>query len=359
MDATERGLTELLQSGIEEKVFPGAACAFGVDDHTYFATAGHHTYNENSKPITQHTMWDLASVTKVTATTSIALTLYQEGVLDLDAHVQHLIGEFEGGAKDEVRVRNLLLHDSGLPPYRNLTKYRVPKDARHELFCTELSADPTEKTAYSCLGFVTLMEYMERLTGDPMERLLHERVTGPLGMVDTTYNPIYDQRKECSPTEQYDDWRFGLENERGFKRVQNEFIQGAVHDPIAYIIGGVSGNAGLFSKITDMAKIARAWMEASGPFVREAMDLFSAKQEEKSTRGLGFDTKSPKGASSGTKFSMKTFGHTGFTGTCVWVDPVERRFMVLLGNRVHPTSENGKISQFRPRFHDAAVELLS
>ncbi len=358
MSAVESGLAELLQAGVDEGVFPGAACAIGDGKETYIATAGNHTYDKKSEPITGDTLWDMASVTKIAATTSVALTLFQEGALDLDAHVQHLIGEFEGGSKDDITIRNLLLHDSGLPPYRNLTKYRIPKEARHELLCTELSTTPSNRTAYSCLGFVTLMEYMERLTDQPMDTLFNERVAKPLGMDNTGYNPVFGDRKISAPTETLSNWRKELEDERKITRVQEKFIQGTVHDPIAFIIGGVSGNAGLFSSANDMAKIARAWMEPSGPFKEDAIKLFGKRQGENSSRGLGFDTKSASGSSAGTKFSMKSFGHTGFTGTCVWVDPENQRFAVLLGNRVHPTAENLKISRFRPKFHDAAVDLL-
>ena len=376
-DRVTEGLTAILEEGIAAGVAPGMACAIGDEERAWFVESGRHTYSKDAKKVDDRTVWDVASVTKVAATTSVAMALYQQHVLDLDSHVQSIVAEFIGEGKEEVTVRNLLLHDSGLPAYRDLKKFTDAKKAKGEVLKSALEQAPCEKTTYSCLGFITLMEVMQRLTGTGMDELLKRHVTGPLAMSDTLYSPSFEDRTRCAPTEKYEDWRKAVEDERGFKRVNGTYIQGAVHDPIAFLVGGVSGNAGLFSTARDLAKLARAWLTSSSregrgpigssrgaspapaPFAPEVVTLFATKQEEKSTRALGFDTKSPEGSSAGTKFSMKSFGHTGYTGTTIWVDPESRIFAVLLTNRVHPTAANTKITYFRPKFHDAVFDLLA
>jgi CubicO group peptidase (beta-lactamase class C family) len=374
------GLKELLNKGIEDGVAPGMACAIGDADQTWFAEAGRFTYNAKSPAVTEETLWDVASLTKIVATTSVAMALYQEHVLDLDAHVQSVVAEFVGDDKDEVTVRNLLLHDSGLPAYLELKKHTNALAAKDEVLRSALRAAPCTRTDYSCLGFITLMELMQRLTGLGMDELVRKYVTSPLGMSDTFYKPGLEDRSRCAPTEKYEPWRKELEDLRGFKRVHETYVQGIVHDPIAFVIGGISGNAGLFSTSRDLARVARAWMLSSphgpvkrgastsrggeratvvSPFASETVATFAHKQEEKSTRGLGFDTRSEEDSSAGTKFSMRSFGHTGYTGTTIWVDPENQLFAVLLTNRVHPTAANMKIRDFRPELHDAVFGLLT
>lgn len=352
-------LREVLNTGISDGVAPGMACAVGNPSETWFVYEGRQTYDANSSEICEHSIWDLASVSKVAGTTSVALTLFQEGLLDLDSHVPSILPGFEGEMKDDVTVRNLLLHDSGLPPYRNFLSYTDAAKVKTELFKTKLTCEPGTKTAYSCLGFVTLMELMARLTGEPLDKMLAERVTGPLGMKTTMYNPLLADRPRCVQTEKQEGWRMKVEDLRGYERVQDEFIQGNVHDPIAFLIGGVSGNAGLFSNVSDLSKLARAWMLGTEPFTKESMKLFAQRHSDESSRGFGFGMKVEEGASCGDKFSMSSFGHTGFTGTCVWIDPEAQMFAVHLANRVHPTSTNHKIGDFRPDFFTMAHDLMA
>ncbi|MCH7903922.1 MAG: serine hydrolase [Armatimonadetes bacterium] len=352
-------LADLLIVGVEGGVFPGAGCAVGTAKETFFAHAGRHMYSEESVAIDDQTVWDLASLTKIAATTSVAMLLYQDGVLDLDSHVQSVLPGFVGDGKDEVTVRNLLLHDSGLPPYRRFGDLTDPDDVLQELLKTPLDAAPGEKTAYSDLGAVTLMEVMQRLTGHTLDKLFQDLVADPLGMESAVYNPILEVRSLCAPTEKLEEWRLLIEDEREFVRVQDDYIQGGVHDPTAFLLGGVSGNAGLFSRTADLVLLARAWLVGSDPFSREVAELFSKKQSEESTRALGFDTRVEEGSSAGEKFSSSSFGHTGYTGTTIWIDPEQELFAILLTNRVHPTSENIKIRKYRPTFHDRVVELLA
>ncbi len=352
-------LTEALNEGIKAGVAPGMACAVGNPSETWFAYAGKETYAKGSPKVGETSIWDLASVSKVAGTTSVALTLFQEGILDLESHVPSVLPGFEGDLKDEVTVRNLLMHESGLPSYRNFLKFTEEAEVKAELFRTKLDCPPGTKYAYSCLGFITLMELMARLTGQPLDDLLQERVTGPLGMKDTMFNPPFAVRKRCVPTEKQEGWRIKVEDLRNYKRVQDEFVQGNVHDPIAFLIGGVSGNAGLFSTVHDMSQLARAWMTGSMPVRKDSMRLFASRHNKKSNRGLGFGLKTDDEPSCGEKFSASSYGHTGFTGTCVWIDPEAQMFAIHLSNRVHPTSTNHKITDYRPEFFTAAHDLMS
>jgi CubicO group peptidase (beta-lactamase class C family) len=352
---TEAKLRDLLEKGVKEGVAPGMAAAVGDHKETVTAFAGTHTYEDQETKVNEDTLFDLASLTKVVATTNIAMSLVQSNELDLDAHVQSAVAEFVGKDKDDVTVRNLLKHDSGLAAYGNYERLTNALEVKDEILRSPLRRPPAKQCEYSCLGFVTLMEVETRLAGLDFAELFKKRVATPLGLKHTMFKPDIEDRKRSAPTEKYLEWRKKLEDLRGFKRTNATYIQGAVHDPIAYLIGGVSGNAGLFSTIGDVAKVAKSWLTANGPFTRQTLDLFT-KQQGSSTYALGFDTRSEKDSSAGEKFSLKSFGHTGYTGTSVWVDPESGLFAVLLTNRVNPTAANLKIRDFRPAFHDAVFE---
>ena len=358
-DPVVKALTGLMEDAVTDGTAPGMACAVGGADEAWYAESGRHTYDRSSATIDEKTLWDLASVTKIAATTSVAMALYQDHQLDLDAHVQSAVAEFVGDGKEDVTVKNLLRHDSGLAAYGDYEKHTKALEVKDVILRSPLRHKPGKVCEYSCLGFVALGEYLHRLTRVGFDELVKKHVTGPLEMNDTFFKPAYEDRARCAPTEKYLPWRKKLEDLRGFKRVQETYIQGAVHDPIAYLVGGLSGNAGLFSTTRDIVKLVRAWMTAKGPFDKDTLALFTKKQEEKSAYALGFETKAPDVTSAGTLFSPKSFGHTGYTGTTVWVDPENQLFAVLLTNRACPTAANIKIRDFRPKFYDAVFGLLT
>ena len=304
------GLKALLDRGIKDGVAPGMACAVGDAEQTWFAEAGRFTYNAKSPPVDEKTLWDVASLTKIVATTSVAMALYQEHVLDLDAHVQSVVAEFVGDDKDDVTVRNLLLHDSGLPAYLEMKKHTNALAAKDEILRSALRAAPCTRTDYSCLGFITLMELMQRLTGLGMDELVRKYVTAPLGMSDTFYKPELEYRSRCAPTEKYEPWRKELEDLRGFKRVHETYVQGVVHDPIAFVLGGISGNAGLFSTSRDLARIARAWMGGAalrGTSSSRGTAPKSPRSRQRSSRcSLTSRKRSPPAASDSTPAPRRT-----------------------------------------------------
>ena len=343
-------LIDLCQKQIEVKTFPGAAFALGNAKETAFGYLGSFTYKPESIKVSAEAIYDLASLTKVMATTVAAMLLFDDGKLDLDRPVVEYLPAFAGGQKDKVTARNLLLHDSGLPAYANLSKAKTKEEARAAVLALKLEAKPGEKTVYSCMSMITLLQVIEKILGGPMDKFLQQRLWEPLGMKDTLYNPSTEKKTSCVPTIELDEKR---------KRE----IKGEVHDPAAFYCGGLSGNAGLFSTAPDVSKFARLLLDkgAAGSqqiICAKTIESWTKKQSERSTRALGWDTKSPEGSSAGARFSMKSFGHTGYTGTSLWIDPENQFFAVLLTNRVYPDDKNTAHNTFRAVFHDAAFEVL-
>jgi CubicO group peptidase (beta-lactamase class C family) len=349
-------LPDLLRAGVAEGVFPGAAFAVGNDSGTWFGYVGRQTYAQDSPAVDEQTLWDLASVTKIAATTPAAMLLVQDGLLDLDQHIGDICPEF---THKSIKIRDLLLHRSGLPAYATVTELRSRAEVWTHICGLPLACEPGASFVYSCLGFVSLQHALERVSGSPMDAFLRARLYAPLGMDRTMFNPVGGLRPHCAPTEALPSWQRELEDSRGFQRVQDDYVQGDVHDPVACVMGGVSGNAGLFSTPVDLAAYLRALLDVSGKvFGPDSVAYWTKEAVPGSAHALGWQTKSPEGSSAGSFFSPASFGHTGYTGTSVWVDPENRVFVALLANRVHPSCENLKIGDFRPRFHDAAFQEL-
>jgi CubicO group peptidase (beta-lactamase class C family) len=194
--------------------------------------------------------------------------------------------------------------------------------------------------------------------------LFAKKLSAPLGLRTASYNPPADRRGRSAPTEKIEPWRRRVAEKRGRPYAKADvWIQGEVHDPLACFMGGVSGNAGLFATIGDVACFLRL-MVNEGEFKgkrmirKDTIRTWTKRAGPTSTRALGWDTKSEEGSSAGTQFSMSSYGHTGFTGTGIWIDPERGIFGALLSNRVHPTAENEKIKEFRPRFYDETARIL-
>ena len=339
----------LLRASIEDRAFPGAAVAVGrAGVLTKLDAYGYYTYDKQV-PVTTRSRFDLASLTKVIATTTAAMKLYDEGRLGLDDRVVEYLPEFGQNGKSRITIRHLLTHTAGLIPFRPF--HQIGIVSRQALIDTvmaeKLLYEPGTESRYSDLGMITLMLVIEEISGEPFSDWIVENVFRPLDMHDTSYRD-HGTDATVVPTE-YD---------RLFRK---RLIQGEVHDEAAWILGGVSGHAGLFSTAEDLAKFA--FMLTNDGFVNgrqflkpETIRLFTRAQNgDLHTRALGWDTKSPDGYSSaGELFGPNSFGHTGFTGTSFWVDPDEELFVLLLTNRVFPTRENHKISQVRPKLADIA-----
>ncbi|HCD99609.1 MAG TPA: hypothetical protein DER07_01040 [Armatimonadetes bacterium] len=357
-------IDRLLDQAIAEGHFSGAAYALGNRDRFWTGYRGRVSLRPDAPAVGPDTLWDMASVTKVMATTPAAMLLCDDGSMHLEQPVADLLETFREGDRRWVKIRDLLLHESGLPAYATLTDTPGPEAAIAKALRLKFAYETGKDTVYSCIGFVTLWRCVEKACGTTMPNLLRERLYEPLGMRSTLYLPTAEGRRRCAATEKLDDGRRKLEQSRNLVSPDPEYIQGVVHDPVALCVGGVSGNAGLFSTAEDTARYLQMLLRrGAGPngqlICARTVELWTRRNSPRSTRALGWDTKSPEGSSAGTKFSLASFGHTGYTGTCVWVDPENGLFAALLTNRVHPTSTRFEaFAPVRPKFHDLAFDLI-
>ena len=300
--------------------------------------------------MTVATVFDLASVSKVVATTTMAMILYERGLIDLEAPVASIVPEFSGAdtRRGEVTVRMLLAHSSGLPAYEKLfLKAKTRDELLAAAFATALTADPGARAEYSDIGFIILAVALERVADEGLDRFCQREIFGPLGMTHTAYNPPVGWRASISPTA----------DDRTFR---NRIIQGEVQDENASVLGGVAGHAGLFATAEDLATFAHVLLQGGAPLVRaETLALFTRREAapEGTSRALGWDTPSSP-SQSGKYFSAGSFGHLGYTGTSLWIDPERQLSVTLLTNRTWPDCENKAIKDVRPAFHDAVVEAL-
>lgn len=367
--ADMKHIDELVAQAITEGTFPGACYAVARAGEVHLNAIGHYMYCPDSPAVKVDTMWDMASCSKVVGCTTAAMILFDQGKLQLDQTIASVLPEFGQNGKDKVTVRNLLLHNSGLmADLHNVPQYTTAEDFMNALFALKLSYPTGTKMIYSDLSMITLGKMIEKITGQPLDVFVKANVLGPLNMRDSMYNPPADLRERCAPTEDVQPWRTHLRELRheNFKPTPgchpdaHLYIQGEVHDPSADVLNGISGNAGLFSTAPDLAIFCQMMLSEGIFWGRRIVKAATIRQwtqrvSEASTRALGWDTRSEHHPSASTKFSMHAYGHTGYTGTSIWIDPPNQMFAVLLTNRVHPTSENNKLTHFRPIFHEAVA----
>ena len=350
-DAVFAPAFELIRQAITDRVFPAASVAITQHGNLVGLKAfGHFTYEPNSPEATTATVFDLASVTKVVATTSMAMILYERGLLDLDLPVVAVAAEFAGEdpRRDAVTLRMLLSHSSGLPAYEKLfLQARTRDDLLSAAFATPLVANPGEQAAYSDIGFIILGVALERIAEESLDRFCQHDVFGPLAMTHTAFKPPSAWRASIPPTA----------SDRSFR---NRIIQGEVQDENASLMGGVAGHAGLFASANDIAIFAHAMLSGGRPILRpETLALFTRRESSPpgTSRALGWDTPSPP-SQSGKYFSPRSFGHLGYTGSSLWIDPERQVSITLFTNRTWPDCSNQAIKQLRPRFHNAVIESL-
>ncbi len=351
-------IDDILLPAIEAGATPGAVVTVGTRDTVLVERAlGRLSYAPGADPVTADTIYDLASLTKVLVTTPLVMSLYEARRLDLDAPVNRHVPEFAGGARNRVTIADLLAHCGGLLWWTDL--YRQAQDqpasgiAGYYLrrICEmPLDYEPRSRTVYSDLGFLLLGSVLERLTGTTLDRLATDRIFAPLGMDDIHFNPPASLRCRIAPTEDDPD-RGGV-------------LIGQVHDENASRLGGVAPHAGLFATARSLVPFAQLWLNGGQlngvPFFRSSTVARFARRAglvDESSRALGWDTPAP-GSSCGQHFTTAAFGHTGFTGTSMWMDPNRDLFVILLTNRVHPTRDNSLLAQLRPALHDAVVESM-
>jgi len=346
---------DILREAIAQRAFPAASVAITHEHKLVGLQAfGHFTYDAGAAPVTSECVFDLASLTKVVATTAMAMILYERGLLDLEAPVAGVVPEFISSAagdrerRRQVTMRQLLAHSSGLPAYEKLfLRATTAEELLAAAFAVPLAADPGTRAEYSDIGFIVLGLALERLADEALDRFCQREIFGALGMTHTAFRPPAAWRERIPPTA----------NDTAFRK---RVIQGEVQDENASVMRGVAGHAGLFATAEDVAIFADAMFGGSARLVRrETLARFTQRETSPadSSRALGWDTPSSP-SQSGKYFSARAFGHLGYTGTSLWIDPERKLSVTLLTNRTWPDCGNQAIKQVRPRFHDAVVEAL-
>lgn len=344
----------VLEQAVCDRAFPGAAYGILLDGRVVALDAvGRFTYESDSPEVTPETVFDLASVTKVMATTAVAMLLFDRGILDLDTPVGEIlpgfvIGRAPGSHKERVTMRMLLAHSSGLPAYARLFEQHTSANALLRA-CLQmpLEAEPETRAEYSDIGFILLGKALEVLAGDHLARYFQREIFVPLAFTSAGFCPPTSMRSQIPPTE----------NDTTFRK---RVIQGEVHDEHASVLGGCGGHAGLFAGALDVLRFAACILAegrtATGEqlFQPDTVQLFGTRQSEPpgTSRALGWDTPTTP-SSSGRKFTASSIGHLGYTGTSLWIDRERKLAVVLLTNRTWPDHSNKSIQQIRPTFHDA------
>jgi serine-type D-Ala-D-Ala carboxypeptidase len=367
-------ITNAMQSAVEEQIFPGAVLLVRFRGHlAYQGAFGCAALIPQSEPTTLETVYDLASLTKPLATTTAVLCLIQDGKLRLEDALHTYFPELQGKAVGSATVFHLLHHSSGLPGWRPLYEEVAAQERQHPGF---LGSEAAAKFAveyigreppvypcgtmslYSDLGFILLGLMIERVTSFSLARFCRKRIYQPLGIQRLLFVPTINGRGgvdghvtvgSIAPTED-DPWR-------------GRILRGEVHDENAYALGGIAGHAGLFGTAVAVMTLADVWLNGyvgrSSFFNTDLVRRFVSRDSNTlgSSWGLGWDTPS-RPSSSGQYLSPQSFGHLGFTGTSLWIDPCVELEIVLLSNRVHPNRQDTRIQQFRPLIHDAVYETI-
>jgi CubicO group peptidase (beta-lactamase class C family) len=360
----------MMDAAVSGAVFPGGALLVGVRGRrAHLSVHGRRSLEPPGGPMEPATCFDLASLTKVLATAPLVLLSIQRSRLALDEPVHRILPDYVGSGREAITVRMLLDHSSGLPAWRPYYQEvaadadgawlatAAGRDAVRRMAAAEVpEAEPGSRSLYSDLGFILLDWILEQVNGQPTDALFSEWLAGPLSLGSLFFVDLKSpdqaartrQRHAFAATE-HCPWR-------------GRTLVGEVHDDNTYAMGGVSGQAGLFGTIRDVAAMADVWLASflhnGGVFESRLVREFWRKSElPGSTRALGFDTPSRHASQAGGRFGPRTVGHLGFTGTSLWIDPDRELIVVLLTNRVHPTRQNDAIKQFRPVLHERIAEL--
>ncbi|HXY31231.1 MAG TPA: serine hydrolase [Gemmatimonadaceae bacterium] len=346
-------IDRVINRGIRAGGFPGASVVVGRQGAAVWEKGfGRIDWSQKSPAVTaRETVFDLASLTKVVGTTTAIMILFDEGRIDLDAPVSTYLPEFSGGYKDSVTIRHLLEHRSGLPADRDLWRIaHSPEEARDAVLATPLECKPGDCYIYSDLGAITLGMVVERVTGEGLDVFLRERVFGPLGMENTFFRPADSIRRRVAPTE--------VTPPRGYP------LQGEVHDENAYALGGVAGHAGLFSTASDLSIFAQMILnggEYDGVRIVSDSTVRLFTHRAAGSRALGWAMADGQWGS-GKFLTDGSFGHVGYTGTSIWIDPERQMFVVLLTNRVHAARARRPakvIADIRADLTDAAAVAVT
>jgi serine-type D-Ala-D-Ala carboxypeptidase len=346
-----RPLEAVVQKAVNDTVFPGASLAVLYRGRVVFHQAfGNMTYDPKSSPADTTTMYDLASLTKAVVTTSIAMQLVERDSLSLQTPVSRYLPDFARSGKEKITIEQLMRHTSGLRAHTFFAKSCTsPSELFRAIDADTLLSVPGTTTLYSDLNFMLLGRIIEIITGQTLSANFHQRFAIPLGMSSTMFTPPQTLGWRIAPVEKDTLWPL---------KVQRPLV----NDQNAALLGGIAGHAGLFSTTGDLIGMITMIMQGGNlnhhVYFRPAT-LKTFLSRTKYPRALGWDLRSDDGRSSaGDYFSNSSYGHLGYTGTSIWVDPQHELAVILLSNRIYPTSANIKIRTFRPLLHNSVVKCL-
>lgn len=334
-----KDLTKLLENGIKTGAYPGYAAAVGNKDEIFFhGFYGSRCLYPENLPVTQDTLYDMASLTKLLGTTLAFLRMWDEGVADPDMQ----IGDFfeNSFGKGHVTLFQLLTHTSGIAAHLPLYKEPVGRCPCEYILSSPFAYETGKRAVYSCMGFILLGKILEKIEKKPLDKIVSDRVFVPLGIKTACYNP--PANSICAATEK--------------DIFDGNIICGKVHDENARFLNGVSGNAGMFCTLDDTLRFAQMLSRRGEGFVSERVFELAVQdytKEHSESRGLGFQLYGGKPFPGGSNMSLGSYGHTGFTGTSLYVDNKSGTYGILLTNRVHPTRENYGLMQIRKSFYDS------
>jgi len=352
----------LVREAIADRKLPGAVVLVGRGDRILYQKAiGNRAVTPSVEPMTLDTIFDLASLTKVVATTTSVMMLVEQGRIRLSDRVASYVPGFERYGKGDITIRQLLTHVSGLRPDVDLAELWMGYETAIALAVDEVpTSRPGERFVYSDINFFLLGDIVQRVSGMPLDRFARERIFEPLGMRDTSFNPSSSLASRIAPTESCT--RFGWP----CQGPDMAMLRGVVHDPTARRMGGVAGHAGLFSTAADLAIFCRMLLGGGAlqstrilsPLAVEKMTSAATPDLEPNTRGLGWDIDSAFSSNRGELLPVGSFGHTGFTGTSIWIDPSTGMFVIFLSNRVHPDGK-GDVTPLRARVATVAATAVT
>jgi CubicO group peptidase (beta-lactamase class C family) len=333
-----------------EKRLPGGVLWVERNDVHFTEAYGNASLEPIHSPAQPDTIYDAASLTKVVATTPAVLLLHERGKLSIDDPVKKYLPEFTGAGRDQVTLRHLLTHTSGLRPDISLAGWNGHAECIAKCVAEKLRSKPGEKFRYSDINFQLLDEIIRRVTNRRLDLFCEKEIFGPLKMIDTGYNPPVEKRNRVAPT----------------TVTNGKALQGIVHDPRARKTEGVAGHAGLFTTAPDLARYAKMLLQGgkldgTRLFKPETVKLMTTVQTPpilSLRRGLGWDIDSGYSSPRGSVFPLGSYGHTGFTGTSIWIDPFSKTFVIFLCNRIHPIEKSPSVSPLRRVIGTLAAEAV-
>lgn len=337
-------LKNILLKGLEQGAYPCCAAAVGRGNEVFFRfSAGHRALFPEKLPLTENTLFDMASLTKLMGTTMACLRMLEEGKIALNDKISKYFSQCFG--KEDITVFMLMTHTSGISAHMPLYLDKDSGDAVSAILSKPLAYPTGAKTVYSCMGYILLGKILEKIEGKTLDKIVKERVFVPLGMENSFYNPPADAI--CAATER--------------DIFTGEMVCGVVHDENARFLKGISGNAGMFCTVNDTVRFAKMLSQRGAGYLDEktfSLAVTDYTPDFDESRGLGFQLYGGKPFPGGSKMSIGSYGHTGFTGTSLFVDNKTGVYAILLTNRVHPTRENGLLYPIRREFYDTVFSEI-